>query len=47
MYISKKMQVKPGEILSNQFIVGTGIKQGGDMSLGLFTVYLVNVLNTL
>ena len=41
------MQVKPGEILSNQFIVSTGIIQGGDMSLVLFTVYLDNVLNTL
>ena len=41
------MQVRWGEILSKQFSVGNGVKQGGVLSPVLFTVYLDNLLKTL
>ena len=41
------MQVRCGEILSKQFPVGNGVKQGGVLSPVLFTVYLNNLLKTL
>ena len=47
MYISQMMQVRWGEILSKQFKVGNGVKQGGVLSPRLFTVYLDNLLKTL
>ena len=43
MYISQMMQVKWGGILSKQFPVGNGVKQGGVLSPVLFTVYLDNL----
>ena len=47
MYISQMMQVRWGDILSKQFPVGNGVKQGGVLSPVLFTVYLDNLLKTL
>ena len=47
MYISQMMQVRWGEILSKQFPVRNGVKQGGVSSPVLFTVYLDNLLKTL
>ena len=47
MYISQKMQVRWGEIVSSQFSVSNGVKQGGVMSPVLFTVYLDNLLKNL
>ena len=47
MYISQKMQVRWGEIVSSQFSVSNGVKQGGVMSPVLFTVYLDNLLKIL
>ena len=47
MYISQMMQVRWGEILSKQFPVGNGVKQGGVLSPVLFTVYIDNLLKTL
>ena len=47
MYISQKMQVRWGEIVSSQFSVSNGIKQGGVMSPVLFTVYLHKLLKNL
>ena len=49
MYISQMMQVRWGEILSKQFPVGNGIKQGGGgvLTPALFTAYLDNSLKTL
>ena len=45
MYISQMMQVRWGEILSKQFLVGNGVKQGGGvLSRVLFTVYIDNLL---
>ena len=41
------MQVRWGEILSSQFSVNNGVKQGGIMSPVLFTVYLDNLLKIL
>ena len=51
MYISQMMQVRWGEIVSKQFPVGNGIKQGGGgggvLTQLLFTAYLDNSLKTL
>ena len=47
MYISQKMQVGWGEIVSSQFSISNGVKQGGVMSPVLFTVYLDNLLKNL
>ena len=47
MYISQMMQVTWGEIISKQFPIGNGVKQGGVLSPVLFTVYLDNLLKTL
>ena len=41
------MQVRWGEIVSSQFSVSNGVKQGGVMSPVLFTVYLDNLLKNL
>ena len=47
MYISQKMQVRWGEIVSIQFSVRNGVKRGGVMSPVLFAVYLDNLLKNL
>ena len=47
LYISQMMQVRWGEILSKQFSVGNGVKQGSVFSPVLFTVFLDNLLKTL
>ena len=47
MYRSQKMQGRWGEIVSSQFSVSNGVKQGGVMSPVLFTVYLGNLLKIL
>ena len=41
------MQVRWGEIVSSQFSVSNGVKQGGVMSPVLFTVYLDNLFKNL
>ena len=47
MYMSQKIQVRLGQIVSSQFSVSNGVKQGGDMSPALFTVYLDNLFKIL
>ena len=47
MYISQKMQVRWGEIVSTQFPVCNGVKQGDVISPVSFTVYLDNLLKNL
>ena len=47
MYISQKMQVRWGGIVSSQFSVSNGVKQGGVKSPVLFTVYLDKLLKIL
>ena len=47
MYISQKMQVRFSNVLSSQFTVGNGVKQGGVLSPILFTVYLDSLIKTL
>ena len=47
MYISHKMQVRFNNVLSSQFTVGNGVKQGGVLSSILFTVYLDSLIKTL
>ena len=41
------MKVRYGEVSSKHFPVGNGVKQGGVVSLVLFTVYLDTLLKTL
>ena len=47
MYISQKMQVRFSNVLSSQFTVGNGVKQGGVLSPILFTVYLDSLIKNL
>ena len=47
MYISQMMQVRWGEILSKQFLVGNGVKQGGVLHPVSFILYLDNLLKNL
>ena len=47
MYISQKMQVRFNNLLSSQFNVGNGVKQGDVLSPILFTVYLDSLIKTL
>ena len=47
MYISQKMQVRFSNVLSSQFTLGNGVKQGGVLSPILFTVYLDSLIKTL
>ena len=47
MYISQKMQVRWGEIVSSQLSVRNGAQQGGVKSPVLFAVYLDNLLKIL
>ena len=39
MYINKKIQVKWNIMLSNQYIISHGVKQGGCISPTLLTIY--------
>ena len=41
------MQVRWGEIVSKQFLLRNGVKQGGVLSPVLFPVYIDNLLKTL
>ena len=45
--ISQKMQVRFNNVLSGQFTVRHGVKQGGVLSPILFTVYLDSLIKTL
>ena len=47
MYISQKIQVRFNNVLSSQFTVGNGIKQGVVLSPILFAVYLDSLIKTL
>ena len=49
MYVSQKMQVRFSNVLSGQFTVGNGVKQGSGVRLSpiLFTVYLDSLIESL
>ena len=47
MSYHKKMQVRFSNVLSGQFTVGNGVKQGGVLSPILFTVYLNSLIKSL
>ena len=45
MYISKKkMQLRFGAAMSSHFNISNGVKQGGVLSLILFTIYIDNLI---
>ena len=47
IYILHRMQVRFSNALSCQFTVRNGVKQGGELSPILFTVYLDSLIKTL
>ena len=44
MYISQRMQVRFGTAMSSHFSISNGVKQGGVLSLILFTIYIDNLI---
>ena len=47
MYIHQKIQVKWNDMLSNQYSISNGVKQGGCLSSTLFTIYLNDLIDVL
>ena len=47
MYINQKIQVKWNDMLSNQYSVSNGVKQGGCLSPTLFSIYVNYLIDVL
>ena len=47
MYINQKIQVKWNNVLSNQYSISDGVKQGGCLSPTLFSIYLNDLIGVL
>ena len=47
MYINQKIQVKCNDVLSNQYSISNGVKQGGCLSPILFSIYLNDLIDVL
>ena len=47
MYINQKIQVKWNNVLSNQYSISNGVKQGGCLSPTLFNIYLNDLIDVL
>ena len=47
MYINQRIQVKWNDVLSNQYSISNGVKQGGCLSPTLFSIYLNDLIDVL
>ena len=47
MYINQKIQVNWNDVLSNQYSIYNGVKQGGCLSPTLFSIYLNYLIDVL
>ena len=47
MYINQKIQVKWNNVLSKQYSISNGVKQGGCLSPTLFSIYLNDLIDVL
>ena len=47
MYINQNIQVKWIDVLSNQYSISNGVKQGGCLSPTLFSIYLNDSIDVL
>ena len=47
MYINQKIQVKWNDVLSNQYSISNGVRQGGCLSSTLFSIYLNDLIDVL
>ena len=47
MYINQKIQVKWNDVLSNQYSISNGVKQGGCLSPTLFSIYFNDLIDVL
>ena len=47
MYIIQNIQVKWNDVLSNQYSISNGVKQGGCLSPTLFSIYLNDLIDVL
>ena len=46
IYINQKIQVKWNDVLSNQYSISNGVKQGGCLPPTLFSIYLIDELHS-
>ena len=47
MYVNEKIQVKWNNVLSKQYSISNGVKQGGCLSPTPFSIYLNDLINVL
>ena len=47
VYVYKKIQTKWNDVLSNQYSISNGVKQGGCLSPTLFSIYLNDLIDVL